>query len=44
MSKINYTTYKPDTCNLQTPIVLNRDQKKLMKEVGGSLTCVFYKF
>ena len=33
MSKINYRIYRPDACNLQTKIVLDRDQKKLLKQV-----------
>ena len=33
MSKINYIIYRPDTCNLQTKIVLKWDQEKLLKHI-----------
>ena len=36
MYKITYTIYRPETCNLQTKILLYQDQKKLLKQVDGS--------
>ena len=36
MSKINYINYRPDTCNLETKILLYRDQEKLLKQVDSS--------
>ena len=36
MSKINYVIYRPGKCNLQTKIVVYRDQEKLLKQVDGS--------
>ena len=44
MSTINYINYRPDTCNLQTKIILYRDQEKLLEQVDASQTCVFYEF
>ena len=36
MYKITYIIYRPETCNLQTKILLYQDQKKLLKQVDGS--------
>ena len=44
MSKIIYIIYRPDTCDLQTEILLYREQERLLKQVDGSETYVFYKF
>ena len=42
MFKINYIIYKFDTYNLQTKIVLYRDQEKVVKQIDDSQTSVFY--
>ena len=44
MFKINYIIYKLDTYNLQTKIVLYRDQEKVVKQIDDSQTSVFYNF
>ena len=36
MSSINNILYRPATRNLQTKIVVYRDQEKLLKQVEGS--------
>ena len=36
MSKINYRIYRPDTCHLQTKILLYRDKEKLLKQVDDT--------
>ena len=36
MSKIDYMIYRPETGNLQTKILLYRDQEKLLKQKDGS--------
>ena len=36
MFKIYYTIYRPETCNLQTKILLYQDHRKLLKQVDVS--------
>ena len=36
MPKISYIISRPDKCNLQTKIVVYRDQEKLLRQADGS--------